>query len=112
MTKIILSIINDRKNMDRYSYETYHTKKSKIKKLSPFSKLGFSPIPLINEKISFLSSLDTVLGFNFHEGNEMEKNIDTDGKKLNDEQKENIIYHKIKHSKGRKKVMFYVGNEF
>ena len=42
----------------------------------------------------------------------MEKNIDTDGKKLNDEQKENIIYHKIKHSKGRKKVMFYVGNEF
>ena len=112
MTKIILSIISDRKNMDRYSYETYHTKKSKIKKLSPFSKLGFSPIPVINEKISFLSSLDTLFGFNFHEGNEMEKNIDTDSKKLNDEQKENIIYHKIKHSKGRKKVMFYVGNEF
>ena len=112
MTEIILSIISDRKNMDRYSYETYHTKKSKIKKLSPFSKLGFSPIPVINEKISFLSSLDTLFGFNFHEGNEMEKNIDTDSKKLNDEQKENIIYHKIKHSKGRKKVMFYVGNEF
>ena len=112
MTEIILSIISDRKNMDRYSYETYHTKKSKIKKLSPFSKLGFSPIPVINEKISFLSSLDTLFRFNFHEGNEMEKNIDTDSKKLNDEQKENIIYHKIKHSKGRKKVMFYVGNEF
>ena len=96
MTKIILSIINDRKNMDRYSYEAKRIWKS----------------PHSNEKISFLSSLDTVLGFNFHEGNEMEKNIDTDGKKLNDEQKENIIYHKIKHSKGRKKVMFYVGNEF
>ena len=73
-------------HLDNALYDSYNTQKTRTKIPSYFNEAGFSPIPIQLETVSYMSSLDTVLGF-------------SDGKK-------NLCYKIIKHSKGRKKVIF------
>ena len=112
MLNIIYSIINDRLHADRFFYKTYHTKKSTTRILSPFNEIGFSPISIINDKISFMSSLDSVLGLSFNKKDEMGQYENTSNKKVTNRTNENEIYKVIKKSKGRKKVIFYVGEKY
>ena len=112
MLNIIYSIINDRLHADRFFYKTYHTKKSTTRILSPFNEIGFSPISIIDDKISFMSSLDSVLGLKYSQQDEMGKTEETSNKKLTNNLNENEIYKIIKRSKGRKKVIFYVGEKY
>ena len=108
LLRIIREIINDRICSDRLLYDTYHIKKSTTKKLSPFNELGISPISIISKKISFMSSLDSVLGMSFNKKDEMGKTEETGRKKVTNNVNENTIYEVIKRSKGRKKVIFHV----
>ena len=112
MLNIIYSIINDRLHADRFFYKTYHTKRSTTNILSPFNEIGISPISIIDDKISFMSSLDSVLGLKYSQQDEMGKTEETSNKKLTNNLNENEIYKIIKRSKGRKKVIFYVGEKY
>ena len=112
MLNIIHSIITDRLHADRFFYKTYHTKRSTTNILSPFNEIGISPISIIDDKISFMSSLDSVLGLKYSPKDEMGKTEETSNKKLTNNLNENEIYKIIKRSKGRKKVIFYVGEKY
>ena len=68
-------------------YDSYNTKKSRTRTPSALNDMGFSPIPIKLDTVSYMSPLDTVLGFT--------KNS-----------KKDKCYKTIKHSKGRKKVIF------
>ena len=72
---------------DAALYESCNTEKSRTRTPSLFNDLGFSPVHILDKTISYMSSLDTVLGFS---------DVDVKGR----------CYKKIKHSKGRKKVIF------
>ena len=108
LLRIIREIINDRICSDRLLYDTYHTKKSTTKKLSPINELGVSPISIISKKISFMSSLDSVLGMSFNKKDEMGKTEETGRKKVTNNVNENTIYEVIKKKKKKKKVIFHV----
>lgn len=72
---------------DAALYESYNTVKTRTKTPSMFNDLGFSPVYIQSKTISYMSSLDTVLGFA-------------------ESKKKDKCYRIIKHSKGRKKVIF------
>ena len=72
---------------DAALYESYNTVKTRTKTPSMFNELGFSPVYIQSKTISYMSSLDTVLGFS-------------------ESKKKDKCYKIIKHSKGRKKVIF------
>ena len=89
----LLEIIDDMDHNDHYLdsvlYEHYHTRRARHNKLSAFNDMGFSPIPVLSDRISYMSPLDVVLGF----CNYSEYTADK-------------CYRKIKLGKGRKKEMF------
>ena len=89
----LLRIIDDMDyndyNPESVLYEHYHTRRARKNKLSAFNDMGFSPIPVLSDRISYMSSLDVVLGFCDYSENIEDK-----------------CYRKIKSSKGRKKEMF------
>ena len=89
--KKLIDYIKKLSDMDIHSetalYDSYNTKKVRTRTPSALNDIGFSPIPIQQNTASYMSSLDTVLGF-------------TD-KKVKDK-----CYRIIKHSKGRKKVIF------
>lgn len=68
-------------------YDSYNTKKVRTRTPSVLNDIGFSPIPIQQNTASYMSSLDTVLGFA-------------------ESKKKDKCYKIIKHSKGRKKVIF------
>ena len=68
-------------------YDSYNTKKVRTRTPSVLNDIGFSPIPIQQNTASYMSSLDTVLGFA-------------------ESKKKDKCYRIIKHSKGRKKVIF------
>ena len=68
-------------------YDSYNTKKIRTRTPSVLNDIGFSPIPIQQNTASYMSSLDTVLGFA-------------------ESKKKDKCYRIIKHSKGRKKVIF------
>ena len=59
-----------------------------------------------------MSSLDSVLGLSFNKKDEMGQYENTSNKKVTNRTNENEIYKIIKRSKGRKKVIFYVGEKY
>ena len=59
-----------------------------------------------------MSSLDSELGLKYSQQDEMGKTEETSNKKLTNNLNENEIYKIIKRSKGRKKVIFYVGEKY
>ncbi|EGC02017.1 hypothetical protein [Ruminococcus albus] len=68
-------------------YDSYNTKKVRTRTPSVLNDIGFSPIPIQQNTASYMSPLDIVLGFS-------------------ESKKKDKCYKFIKHSKGRKKVIF------
>lgn len=68
-------------------YDSYNTKKVRTRTPSVLNDIGFSPIPIQQNTASYMSPLDIVLGFA-------------------ESKKKDKCYKIIKHSKGRKKVIF------
>ena len=87
LMKLLEEMEDEGMNLDIALYECYLSKNSITKKLSAFNTMGFSPIPISLCKVSYMSSLDKILGFG--NGNFTKK-----------------CYKRIKHCKGRKKVIF------
>ena len=87
----LLGLLNEMKaiehDLDTALNECYKSKNAIKHNLLAFNKMGFSPIPINRDDVSYMSSLDRVLGFG--ESNSIDK-----------------CCMRIKHSKGRKKVIF------
>lgn len=86
LLKVLKEISDKGLNLDMALYECYNSRNARIRGVTAFNEMGFSPIPIKQKTISYMSPIDTVLGF--------------------DNESNCKCYKKIKHSKGRKKVIF------
>jgi hypothetical protein len=90
LIKLLDKMKKDNIDLELALNECYNSKNARINKLSAFSKMGFSPIPT-SKHISYMSSLDRVLGFS----KEYEDVVTTDK-----------CCQQIKRSKGKKGMIF------
>mgnify|MGYP000776568868 FL=1 len=84
--RIIKEMNNRDCNLDSALFDCYNSRNSRLEKLSAFNDMGFSPIPIVNKRISYMSSLDKLFGYG---DNATSK-----------------CYKRLMHCKGRKKEMF------
>lgn len=92
LMKIAKKMRDDENELDWVLSEYYYTRQEKNDIMSEFGKMGFSPIPIVSDHYSFISSLDAVLGF-------------CDDKQSK-ESEENPCYQKIMDSNDSKKEIF------